>query len=155
MNHAETALLRQRDRPVSFSPGVRVSARVRWFAVCVLTIAMIFAVYRVRGQQPTGQVPDPTSPVTTHMVLVDVVVTDKQEKPALGPHPEDFVVEENGKLQKIVAFVPSGAKTSADAPALPPGIYSNRPQYQSPGPATPILLDAVNTPFNDPAYPRR
>jgi len=132
-----------------------VSARARGFSVCLLTIAMIFAVYRVRGQQSTAQVPAPTIRVTTHMVLVDVVVIDKQGKPALGLHPEDFVVEENGKLQKIVTFVPSGEQASADAPALPPGIYSNRPQYRSPGPATVMLLDAINTPFKDQAYARR
>jgi hypothetical protein len=32
---------------------------------------------------------------------VDVVVTDKQGKPVTGLHPEDFVVEESGKRQKI------------------------------------------------------
>jgi len=39
---------------------------------------------------------------------------------------------------------------------LPPGIYSNRPQYRSPGgPVTVMLLDAVNTPFSDQGYARR
>jgi len=39
---------------------------------------------------------------------------------------------------------------------LPPGIYSNRPQYRSPGgPVTVMLLDAVNTPFSDHGYARR
>jgi hypothetical protein len=39
---------------------------------------------------------------------------------------------------------------------LPPGIYSNKPQYRSPGgPITVMLLDAVNTAFSDHAYARR
>src|SRR5438034_8075343 len=72
-----------------------------------------------------------------------------------GLHPEDFVVEENGKAQKIATF--AGPVQTASAPAsLPPGIYSNRSQYRSTGgPVTVMLLDAINTPFSDQAYARR
>ena len=88
------------------------------------------------------------------MVLVDVVVTDKQGKPVSGLHPEDFVVEENGKQQKISTFA-KPEENNAAPPALPPGIYSNRAQYRSPGgPITVLLLDAINTPFKDQAYAR-
>jgi VWFA-related protein len=88
------------------------------------------------------------------MVLVDVVVTDKQGKPISGLHPEDFVIEENGKQQKIAAFT-TPAENSPAPETLPPGIYSNRAQYRSPGmPITVLLLDAINTPFKDQAYAR-
>lgn len=104
---------------------------------------------------PPGEVPAPTIRVSTHLVLVDVVVTDKQGKPITGLHPEDFEVQENGKAQKISTFVPAG-ENLAEAPPLPPGIYSNKPQYRSPGgPITVMLLDAVNTPFADQGYARR
>ena len=104
---------------------------------------------------PPGEVPAPTIRVSTHLVLVDVVVTDKQGKPITGLHPEDFEVQENGKVQKISMFVPAG-ENLAEAPPLPPGIYSNKPQYRSPGgPITVMLLDAVNTPFADQGYARR
>jgi len=87
------------------------------------------------------------------MVLVDVVVTDKQGKPISGLRPEDFVVEENGKAQKIAGL--NTPHDSTAAPALPPGIYSNRPQYRSPGgPITVMLLDAIDTPFTNQAYAR-
>ena len=132
-----------------------VSARARWFSVCLIVLAFTVAVYRVRAQQSSAQVPAPTIRVTTHMVLVDVVVTEKQGKPATGLHPEDFVIEENGKVQKIATFVPAGENAPTSAPPLPPGIYSNRPQYRSPGPATVMLLDAINTPFKDQSYARR
>jgi len=89
------------------------------------------------------------------MVVVDVVVTDKQGKPITGLRPEDFVVEENGKTQKISTFATPGENTAAGQP-LPPGIYSNRPQYRSPGgPVTAMLLDALNTPYSDQGYARR
>jgi VWFA-related protein len=89
------------------------------------------------------------------MVLVDVVVIDKQGKAIAGLGPEDFVVEENGKSQKIASL--STPKDSFPAPeVLPPGIYSNRPQYRSTGgPITVMLLDALNTPFSDQSYARR
>jgi VWFA-related protein len=89
------------------------------------------------------------------MVLVDAVVTDKQGKAVAGLHADDFVVEENGKPQKIASLT-TPADSAAAAPALPPGIYSNKPQYRSTGaPITLMLLDALNTPFTDQAYARR
>jgi VWFA-related protein len=104
-----------------------------------------------------AQVPSPTIRITTHMVVVDVVVTDKQGKPVPGLRPEDFTLEENGKAQKISTFVtPEQNQPPVPGPALPPGIYSNRAQYRSPGgPITVLLLDATNTQFKDQAYARR
>lgn len=119
---------------------------------------VLIAAHTVRAQQaqPAPAVPPPTIRVTTHMVLVDVVVTDKQGKAITGLHPEDFVVEENGKTQKISSLSTPSDNAPAAAPQLPPGIYSNRPQYRSSGaPITVMLLDALNTPFTDQAYARR
>ncbi|HEY7615817.1 MAG TPA: VWA domain-containing protein, partial [Terriglobales bacterium] len=103
-----------------------------------------------------AQVPAPTIRVTTHLVLVDVVVTDKQGNPVSGLRREDFAVEENGKAQKIATFATPAESRAAEAVGeLPPGIYSNRPQYRTPpGPVTLLLLDAINTPFKDQAYAR-
>jgi VWFA-related protein len=90
------------------------------------------------------------------MVLVDVVVTDKQGKAVPGLHADDFVVEENGKPQKISSLTTPADNAPAAASPLPPGIYSNRSQYRSTGtPITVMLLDALNTPFTDQAYARR
>ena len=108
-----------------------------------------------QSQQAAPSIPPPTIRVTTHMVLVDAVVTDKQGKAITGLRPEDFVVEENGKAQKIVSLT-TPADNAPPAAPLPPGIYSNRPQDRSPGrPITVMLLDAVNTPFTDQSYARR
>jgi VWFA-related protein len=120
-------------------------------------IAFAFPALTTLGQAPppATEPPAPSIRVTTHMVLVDVVVTDKQGKAVPGLHPEDFVVEENGKAQKI-AGVTTAAENAPHAPAeLPPGIYSNRPQYRASGPITVMLLDALNTPYTDQAYARR
>ena len=119
--------------------------RFRW-----TSIAMLVATFASPGssQQNSSDLPSPTIRVTTRMVLVDVVVTDKHGNAVPGLHPEDFALEENGKPQKIVAL--SVPTASTDVPTLPPGIYSNRPQFRSPGgPITLMLLDAINTEFSD------
>jgi VWFA-related protein len=109
----------------------------------------------VQTPQPGADTPAPSIRVTTHMVLVDVVITDKQGKPVPGLHAEDFVVEENGKTQKISSLVTPAENAPHAATQLPPGIYSNRPQYRSTGgPITVMLLDALNTAFSDQAYAR-
>jgi VWFA-related protein len=109
-----------------------------------------------QAPQPASEIPQPAIRVTTHMVLVDVVVTDKQGKAVTGLHPGDFVIEENGKGQKIVSLSAPNSSALTAPPVLPPGIYSNRSQYRSPGNAvTVMLLDALKTPFADQAYARR
>jgi len=119
-----------------------------------LLIALItFLSLNGSSQQPPAEIPPPTIRVTTHMVLVDVVVTDKQGNAIPGLRGEDFALEENGKSQKIVAVTTPPQNEPA---ALPPGIYSNRAQFRSPGgPITVMLLDVINTAFSDQAYARR
>ena len=131
-------------------------ARRRWPRLSLLVLASLVTGGWFQATSPSpNQVPAPTIRVSTHLVLVDVVVTDKQGNAITGLRPEDFVVEENGKAQKISTFVNAGENVAAGQP-LPPGIYSNRPQYRAPGgPTTVMLLDAVNTPFSDQGYARR
>jgi VWFA-related protein len=90
------------------------------------------------------------------LVLVDVVVTDKNGNRVQGLKAEDFTIQEKGKNQKISVFTSAAENKLAAGPQLPPGIYSNKPEYRSPGgPVVVILLDAVNTPFKDQAYARQ
>ncbi|MBZ5704535.1 MAG: VWA domain-containing protein [Acidobacteriia bacterium] len=111
----------------------------------------------VQAQQGGSQEPPPpTIRVNTRVVLVDVVVTDKQGKPVSGLKAADFTVQEKGKAQKIAFFTtPEEAQKQNSPPELGPGIYSNKPEFRSPGgPVTVLLIDAVNTPFRDQAYAR-
>ncbi len=121
----------------------------------VLFLAPLFLGVSLQAQAPSStEAPPPTIRVSTHLVLLDVVVTDQLGKPVTGLHPEDFVVEENGKQQKISSLL-TPSENNGTPPALPPGVYSNRPEYRSPGrPLTVLLLDAINTPFKDQAYAR-
>ena len=131
--------------------------RMRKFFSAVSLLGMIGGQNAMLAQQSTGdQVPPPTVRVATHLVLVDVVATDKEGKAVPELKPDDFTVEESGKQQKISVFVtPEQNESPAPGPALPPGIYSNRAQYRSPGgPIMVLLLDACNTQFKDQAYAR-
>jgi VWFA-related protein len=123
---------------------------IRRFLVFVVALQLL-APARLFPQTPGPQdisksLPSPTIRISTRLVLVDVVVTDKHGQPILGLKPEDFAVAEKGKPEKVVFFTPPGQPTAA-APALPAGVFSNRAEYRSPGgPPTVILLDVVNTP---------
>jgi VWFA-related protein len=122
-----------------------------------LVLAVLVVGGWFQAQAPSAQdVPTATIRVSTHLVLVDVVVTDKQGKKITGLKPEDFSLQEKGKAQKIVFFTPPADGAQAAIPEMPPGIYSNRPDVRTTGgPLTIMLLDAANTPFVDQAYARQ
>lgn len=121
-----------------------------------LAVLTVVSTLFSQAQAPQGA-PPPSVRVSTRLVLVDVVVRDKQGKPVTGLKPEDFTLQEKGKAQKIAFFsTPEDAARKAEAPQLAPGIYSNKPEFRSPGgPVTAIVLDAANTPFQDQAYARQ
>jgi len=128
----------------------------RWTRLAVIAAIMIAAGGWFQAAPSSSELPGPTIRVSTHPVLVDVVVTDKQNKPVRGLKQDDFEVQEKGKNQKIVFFSPAGEDQKQAALDLPPGIYSNKPEYRSPGgPLMVLLLDAANTPFKDQAYARQ
>src|SRR5207244_3364382 len=119
----------------------RLLRRWRLIPLSMLALAVVATGGWFQATAPSqDQVPAPTIRVTTHLVVVDVVVTDKQGKPITGLHLEDFEVEENGKAQKVASL--TTPEITPTGPELPPGVYSNRPQYRSSGaPITLILLD--------------
>jgi VWFA-related protein len=102
-----------------------------------------------QSPQEPDQVPGLSIRVSSRLVMVDVVVTDKRGQPVLGLKPTDFTVTEKGKPQRISVFsAPNESRTKPAARTLGPGVYSNRPEYRAPGgPPTVILLDAANTPL--------
>ena len=128
----------------------------RWACVAGILAITVTVGGWFQAAPSASEVPAPTIRVSTHLVLVDVVVTDKQGKPVTGLRQEDFVVQEKGKNQKVAFFTAPGESQSQPPLALPPGIYSNKPEYRSPGgPLVILLLDAANTPFKDQAYARQ
>ena len=134
----------------------QIGLQSRWACLAGILAIVVTVGGWFQAAPSTSEVPAPTIRVSTHLVLVDVVVTDKQGKPVTGLHQEDFVVQEKGKNQKVAFFTTPGEPQSQPPPVLPPGIYSNKPEYRSPGgPLVILLLDAANTPFKDQAYARQ
>jgi len=89
------------------------------------------------------------------MVVVDVVATDNKDVPIKDLKADDFTVQEEGQAQAVRAFsfyqteqepAPASAQASAFVNAkLPPGYFSNAPQYKSNGALNVLLLDALNS----------
>src|SRR4051812_7259258 len=97
----------------------------------------------------------PAVRVSTRLVLVDAVVTVKAGQRITDLKKDDFTVLENGKPQKLSAFSFEVPEPPSPRPALPPNVYTNRPEYDMPkGPLTILLLDGLNTALADQGYAR-
>src|SRR6185295_9515353 len=95
--------------------------------------------------------------VTTRLVEVNVIVRDKNG-PVAGLTKDDFTLFDRKKQQKIATFAVSTMNKSQQPSApLPPGTYTNRPEYRQEGPttATIVLLDALNTQIQDQLYAKQ
>ena len=105
------------------------------------------------SQQPSN--PGVTLHAGTQLVIVDVVVTDKDHKPVHGLQQSDFTLTEENVAQLIKHFEEHTALTAADAtrfpamPAMPPGVFSNFTPEPVNGAVNVLLLDALNTPLKD------
>ena len=85
----------------------------------------------VAGQSPTTQTPtqkregapqkDDVVRITSNLVQVDAVVTDKKGQPVTDLRPEDFEIYEDGRSQKITNFsfvsVEPGAQPATESAA--------------------------------------
>jgi VWFA-related protein len=104
------------------------------------------------GQEP------PVFRSDTRLVEVQVVVTGRGGAPVEGLTEGDFTVLENGKRQKIAFFAGPAARAAVAPPkeTLPPGIFTNRPEYTASRPqgVTAIVLDLLNTSIEDQAFMR-
>ncbi len=110
-----------------------------------------------RGMQSQSQEQEPPSSPTpvlrtaANLVLLDVVVTDK-DKAVHGLDRSHFHIFDNGHERTIANFdehQPPAASGVAAAPVteqLPPNIYTNAPVYPQTGTLNVLLLDSLNTP---------
>ncbi len=99
----------------------------------------------------------PVLRVTTRLVEVNVVVTDKKGQPIEGLTKEDFSVMENGKRQRITHFAVESIRVLPKTKEpLPAGVYTNRYDLKGAAPSsvTVILLDFLNTKIADRTYAR-
>lgn len=91
----------------------------------------------------------PTLKVNPRLTLENVTVTDSNGQPVRGLTEADFTVKEDGKPQAIKNFAEYGAAKPAEQTALPPNVYSNRPQVAEAGAVNILMLDNVSTGINN------
>jgi VWFA-related protein len=102
--------------------------------------------------------PNPRFRASSRLVLVDVVVTNKRGEFVRDLKSADFTVLEDGRLQAIAGFTPHSSTeviTKNSHPPLPEHQFTN---YNAPPPGHPItivLLDMLNTVFEERPYARQ
>jgi VWFA-related protein len=100
------------------------------------------------AQAPSGP-PAPVLKVTTHLVVLNVVVTDKNGKPVSNLTKDDFVVSENGQRQTIDTLEPPSAlppsTENAPAVALAGEARAGSVAANVAQPRTILVLDELNT----------
>jgi VWFA-related protein len=106
-------------------------------------------------QSPANSEPAPSGlvlHVTSNLVLLDVVVTEKG-KAVHGLDRSKFHLFEDGREQPIAGFdehQPAAVPAALPVlPALPPHTYTNTPIYPATGVVNVLLLDGLNTPQTD------
>lgn len=102
------------------------------------------------SQQPAPVQPAPTFSLTTHEVLLDIVITDHEGQPVTGLTSKDFAVTEEGDPQTI-AHLEEHHPMSADdlarlksTPPLPPNKFTNYSPIPNTNSSTVILIDAMD-----------
>lgn len=104
----------------------------------------------------------PTNTIRTgaKLVVVDVTVSDKSGAAIHNLKREDFNVSENGNPQTINSFEEHVALSAGDAvkfpplPPMPPGVFTNVTPAPVNSAVNIILIDTLNTPYDDQAYLR-
>lgn len=115
------------------------------------------------SQPPTGQQTPPANVATLHtgakLVVVDVIVRDKNGHPIHGLTRNDFVISESGKRQTLNSFEeyakPAAPMTPPAMPQLPRGMFTNFTPVGPKGPLNVLLFDGINTAVVDQGYFRQ
>jgi VWFA-related protein len=109
----------------------------------------------------TPPAPISTIKASTQLVVVDVVVTGKDQRPVHGLKASDFSLTDGKTPQAIKHFEEHSALTLADAtkfppiPPEPPGVFTNFSPAPANGAVNVLLLDALNTPLRDQSFVRQ
>jgi len=127
---------------------------------CILAASI--TPFRAAAQSPDQDLPQTPPPGATilhtgiQLVVVDVVVRDKDGHPIHGLKREDFILSENKAAQSIRNFDEHTATARVEKaeplPPQPPGVFTNYTDVPSNGVLNVLLLDNLNTPLKDQAY---
>jgi VWFA-related protein len=123
------------------------------FPACLSLLSVSLCVAQIcAAQTPTAV---PTLKAKTRIVVIDVVVTDKQGKPVKDLQATDFALAENGAPQTIKHFEVHTSLSAEDAtklaamPKMEQNIFTNYSPVPVNGPLTVLVFDALNTKMSD------
>jgi len=132
------------------------------------SLGLILVTATLAAAQTATQTPAPSSqatgPITTlqansQLVVVDVVVQDKDGNAVHGLKPESFHLTEEKTPQTIRHFEEHSATTplqpGPQLPPMPPGTFTNYTPVAPNATLNILLLDALNTPATDQNYVRQ
>ena len=128
---------------------------------CSVLSALAVAQSAAGQQAAPAQPPVSTLKAQARLVIVDVVVTDRDHHAVQGLARQDFTVLEGGQPQTVAAFEEHRALSAGEAakfpvlPPMPPGVFTNYTPAPSNTAVNILLLDALNTPMKDQAYVRQ
>jgi VWFA-related protein len=130
--------------------------RLRNLSSVFLLVAAAFL--HAQAPAPESATPQTVFRATARAVLVDVVVTDKNNQPVTGLPQDKFQILEDGKPQAIASFdehagLPDLPALTRQA-SLPPNVFSNQPLVKTGDSANVLLLDSLNTALPDQSYVR-
>ena len=108
--------------------------------------AIVAAIIGVSLVRPAAEQQQPAFRASTHYVAVDVVVTDRDDRPVTDLTRDDFEIVEGGRRQAIVDFafvrVPLAHRAiDVDAPPSPPGDVASNGESARASRAIVILVD--------------
>jgi VWFA-related protein len=119
-------------------------------ALCFLALASTTLIF---GAQAKAQQPDvPTLNVSSRIVLLDVVVTDKQGRPVTDLKQSDFAVYEDKLPQKISSFEVPSVHELPVVSSTTELINPDDPKSFGQSPVTVLVLDELNTHFEDSSF---
>lgn len=112
-----------------------------------------------QNRKPAQTISAETLHEGTQLVIVDVVVQDRDGHPYHGLTRDDFIVTEQKKPETLRAFEEHTAATAQKPgpafPALPPGIFTNYTPVAPDSTLNVLLIDTLNTPMKDQVFVRQ
>src|SRR5690348_13304697 len=95
----------------------------------------------------SAPVQNPSIKVESRIVVVDVVVTDKQGQSVPSLSKDDFHVFEEGSPQIVTSFEEhkGSAPSAVKSPPMPPNVFTNFPTSRGADSVNVLLLDLLNT----------
>lgn len=131
--------------------------RSRFVAVKFLVLFLALVSVAQESPAPEQEPPVPTLHANTRLVVLDVVVTDKQGLPVRNLTKSDFTVLEDGKEQTIASFEPPNehAPVVLDDRETTAASHESDPQRNIvANPLTVLVFDSLDTNILDQAYAR-